>query len=450
MNWETTKRTIWWVLIIALLANVPAIAAMQGEEEHPMMGQQEQERMREMGALHSADEMLGSDVQTSTGEKVGTIEDLVVDTYSNRVFLAIISAEAKLYPVPRSAFKTHQKGVCVLNISKDQLMNAPSYDRVQPSDLDKTGWGQRIMDYYRDIVPKETPMGKAAEYQRQRAPMELEGKEEWAARVQPGRFAMLSKLIGMDIKGADDKDLAEVDNILIDPQTGHLAYAIVSYGGLAGVGEKLAAIPWAALDIQPNLEYASLDADTATLEKVTIVEEDIMKLNEPGYARRFYVVFDEEPYWEVFGFVPAMPQTVDAWQAQSSYNRNFDPARVETIEGKIRSVGSFAPQKGAARGLKLKVETADGKKMTVYAGPRIYAWMQGVTFQKGSDVTVTGSKATIGEKSVIMASQVTSEGKTLKLRDEQGKPMWNVEALKQKMEQRKSMPEKGVEKESMY
>jgi hypothetical protein len=50
-------------------------------------------------------------------------------------------------------------------------------------------------------------------------------------------------------------------------------------------------------------------------------------------------------------------------------------------------------------------------------------------FQPGDKITVKGSKTQARGKSVIMASEVTVNGNTLRLRDSQGKPQWKLGSM---------------------
>jgi sporulation protein YlmC with PRC-barrel domain len=61
-------------------------------------------------------------------------------------------------------------------------------------------------------------------------------------------------IIGTRIKSSDGKDLGEVDQLLIDTQTGKVTYAVIGIGGLAGVGEKKVVVPWSALKFSPTAE----------------------------------------------------------------------------------------------------------------------------------------------------------------------------------------------------
>lgn len=55
------------------------------------------------------------------------------------------------------------------------------------------------------------------------------------------------ELIGAKVQDLTHTDLGTVDDLLIDPATGQVTYALLSFGGLLGVGDKLFPVPWARL-----------------------------------------------------------------------------------------------------------------------------------------------------------------------------------------------------------
>lgn len=63
-----------------------------------------------------------------------------------------------------------------------------------------------------------------------------------------------SKLIGMNIKNPQAKDLGSINDLVIDGNNGRIRYAAVSYGGFLGAGDKLFAVPWEALQVKPDPE----------------------------------------------------------------------------------------------------------------------------------------------------------------------------------------------------
>ncbi|MBZ0303832.1 MAG: PRC-barrel domain-containing protein, partial [Anaerolineae bacterium] len=54
-------------------------------------------------------------------------------------------------------------------------------------------------------------------------------------------------LIGDGVKNSAGEDLGKLTEIMLDVESGRVAYAVLSFGGVLGLGNKLFAIPWEAL-----------------------------------------------------------------------------------------------------------------------------------------------------------------------------------------------------------
>jgi len=54
-------------------------------------------------------------------------------------------------------------------------------------------------------------------------------------------------LLGNDVYNLQDADLGDIKEIMLDMRTGRVKYAVLSFGGFLGLGEKLFAVPWNAL-----------------------------------------------------------------------------------------------------------------------------------------------------------------------------------------------------------
>jgi sporulation protein YlmC with PRC-barrel domain len=106
------------------------------------------------GSLIAAEKVNGTDVYNLEGEKLGEIEDLMLDKISGHVAYAVLSfggflgMNEKHYPLPWSQLKYDtRKGGYTVNLDKDKLKNAPSYDR----DTDFTwtaDYGRGVDRYY--------------------------------------------------------------------------------------------------------------------------------------------------------------------------------------------------------------------------------------------------------------------------------------------------------------
>jgi sporulation protein YlmC with PRC-barrel domain len=72
--------------------------------------------------------------------------------------------------------------------------------------------------------------------------------------------------VGMRVKNDQGKDIGEVDNLLIDPQSGKISHVVVGYGGLAGVGEKKVVVPWSDLKVASDGKKPMATIDQAKLD----------------------------------------------------------------------------------------------------------------------------------------------------------------------------------------
>lgn len=64
-----------------------------------------------------------------------------------------------------------------------------------------------------------------------------------AAPAQGGMDMRASKLIGMEVKNASGEDVGEIKDLIVDLKAERVNYAVLSYGGALGVGDKLFAFP---------------------------------------------------------------------------------------------------------------------------------------------------------------------------------------------------------------
>ena len=66
------------------------------------------------------------------------------------------------------------------------------------------------------------------------------------------RVLAASTLAGDSVRNSAGEDLGKVDEIMIDIPSGRVAYAVLSFGGVLGMGNKLFAVPWSALRVDED------------------------------------------------------------------------------------------------------------------------------------------------------------------------------------------------------
>ncbi|WP_426191190.1 PRC-barrel domain-containing protein [Massilia sp. DWR3-1-1] len=83
----------------------------------------------------------------------------------------------------------------------------------------------------------------------------------------PGpRLMGADTLIGDDVLNRMGENLGDIKEIMIDMQSGKVAYAVLSFGGLLGIGEKLFAVPWQALQLDTANKCFTLDVSKDQLK----------------------------------------------------------------------------------------------------------------------------------------------------------------------------------------
>jgi sporulation protein YlmC with PRC-barrel domain len=80
------------------------------------------------------------------------------------------------------------------------------------------------------------------------------------------QMSRASTIIDTMVKNFQGQDLGKIKDLVFDPETGHLVYAVIAFGGLFAM-DKLFAVPWKALRWTGNKTYYVLNIDKATLEK---------------------------------------------------------------------------------------------------------------------------------------------------------------------------------------
>ncbi len=102
---------------------------------------------------------------------------------------------------------------------------------------------------------------------------------------------------------------------------------------------------------------------------------------------------------------------------------SYDPTTEITAKGSVEEVQTVQ-RKGGWGGIHLALKT-DAGNLDVHLGPSSFISKKQFSFNKGDQIEVLGSKVKMGEKDVLIAREVTKEGKTLVLRNSQGIPEWS-------------------------
>lgn len=79
-------------------------------------------------------------------------------------------------------------------------------------------------------------------------------------------------LTGTDVRNLEDESLGSVSDIIVDPSTGQLSYAIVARGGFLGIGEDYVAVPWDRFRATPGLNTLVLNTTESAFDEAPTVD----------------------------------------------------------------------------------------------------------------------------------------------------------------------------------
>jgi sporulation protein YlmC with PRC-barrel domain len=108
-----------------------------------------------------------------------------------------------------------------------------------------------------------------------------------------------SDMIGTKVVNPQGDSLGDIKEVVIDPSTGRVAYAVVSFGGFLSVGEKLFAIPFKALKYNWTENEYALDVPKERLEAAPGFDSDHWpSMSDEKWNRDVHKYYALSPYWE--------------------------------------------------------------------------------------------------------------------------------------------------------
>jgi hypothetical protein len=99
---------------------------------------------------------------------------------------------------------------------------------------------------------------------------------------------------GTPVYNPKGERLGKVHHLMIDKYTGQVAYAVMSFGGFLGIGEKYNPLPWKMLTYDTRLGGYVVDLDRNKLEKApSYTSTDAPDWSDQSYTTRI------DEYWLV-------------------------------------------------------------------------------------------------------------------------------------------------------
>ena len=108
-----------------------------------------------------------------------------------------------------------------------------------------------------------------------------------------------SSVIGTNVVNPGKDNLGTIKEIVIDPRTARVAYAVVSFGGFLSMGAKLFAIPFGLFTYDFDRNEYVLDIARERLEAAPGFDPNHWPtMSDEKWNRDVYAYYGRLPYWE--------------------------------------------------------------------------------------------------------------------------------------------------------
>ena len=115
-----------------------------------------------------------------------------------------------------------------------------------------------------------------------------------------GNLIGANQVQGTTVYNTSSEKLGSVADVMIDKESGRIAYAVLSFGGFLGIGDRYYPLPWEKLRYDTELGGYIVDVDRETLEGAPSYSDDAAaSWNDDAWGRNVYAYYGVHPYWDL-------------------------------------------------------------------------------------------------------------------------------------------------------
>lgn len=104
-----------------------------------------------------------------------------------------------------------------------------------------------------------------------------------------GRLIAASKVTGTPVYNTAGERLGKIEDIMLEKVSGKAQYAVLSFGGFLGIGERYYPIPWEVLKYDPAAGGYVVNLDKRVLENApSYLPDEEVNWDDPAWSRRLY------------------------------------------------------------------------------------------------------------------------------------------------------------------
>ncbi len=107
------------------------------------------------------------------------------------------------------------------------------------------------------------------------------------------------KVEGTAVTNAAGENLGRIEDLMIEKLSGHVVYAVLSFGGMLGLGAKHFALPWEALHYEPEQGAYVIGIARDVLERAPGFDPaSPPDMSDRRWGQQIHDYYGYRPYWE--------------------------------------------------------------------------------------------------------------------------------------------------------
>ena len=119
------------------------------------------------------------------------------------------------------------------------------------------------------------------------------------ATDETGALISSDKVEGTAVYNRQGEKLGSINSVMIDKVSGQVAYAVMSFGGFLGMGDRYHPLPWHVLTYDTGQGGYVVDLDQTMLEGApTYGTSDTPDWSDRGWGQQLHDYYGARPYWE--------------------------------------------------------------------------------------------------------------------------------------------------------
>jgi len=127
----------------------------------------------------------------------------------------------------------------------------------------------------------------------------MKERGEELKKDETGKLISADKVQGTAVRNRAGESLGTIENIMIDKPSGRVAYAVMAFGGILGMGKDRRALPWEVLKCDTTQGAYTVDLDPQLLKDAPAFDDRGASFDweDTDWGQQVHDYYHVKPFW---------------------------------------------------------------------------------------------------------------------------------------------------------